>query len=225
MKNEPSPSPSDEEEESLVLNLRAAKRIRIGLTGSYGSGKSTVAALLESAIPVLHADEISKQILRSDPAITEAVRRAFGEGVLTSEGRIDEAALARLVFPNPSALERLTRILHPPTISRLQKEREALFQLGHKAVCIESAIIYESGLEEFFDIIIAVVADPERIRERLMEKKGISEEQIEIRLARQWDPTRKAGLADFTVTNNGDEAALARAVRGLLLVLRSVYHV
>lgn len=191
----------------------------IGLTGSIGAGKSTAAGIIRESHPVLDTDRIARDIMESDAAVRAALIAAFGNRVYAGDGSLDRPALAREVFGSEELLAQLNAIVHPPTIARVRAEADALHAEGRRLVFVESALIFEAGIEEEFDYTVAVVADTELSLERVMLRDGTDREHSLQRLQHQLPPEEKARLADFTIRNNGSPDDLRRATTAILTIL------
>jgi dephospho-CoA kinase len=188
--------------------------IRIGLTGNVASGKSEVARIWARAgVPVVSADELSREaVAPGSPALQEVVE-AFGTEVLTSEGTLDRGRVRELVFRDPEARASLEAILHP----RIRELREAWVRErareGAPLVVSEVPLLYEAGLDEEFDVVVVVHAEAGDRRRRLMENRGIGGEEADRIMAAQGDPDEKRRRADHVILNDGTlEELQARAL-------------
>lgn len=175
--------------------------IRIGLTGGIGSGKSVVAMVFSHlGVPVYQADYEAKK-LYEDQEILNKVTGLFGNKILNQNGQLDRAKLASVVFSNPVKLEQLNSLIHPLV------EEHFIQWLGARAsapyIIHEAAILFESGLYKKFDKIITVTAPQELCIRRVMERDGVSEEQVLQRMRNQWDQDKKAENSNFVLVNDG----------------------
>ncbi|NOY06471.1 MAG: dephospho-CoA kinase [Chlorobi bacterium] len=176
---------------------------RVAVTGGFGSGKSTVCAFLEKeGYPVISTDRVARELLHGDESIRQQVIQTFGETILGEDGDIDRSKLAARVFADPNDLERLEDILHPPTLKAVDDMINDL-PGHHSIVFIESALIFETGIEELFDFIIVVVADTDQILKRYGGDARITRDEILRRIASQMPAAEKASRADFVIRNNG----------------------
>jgi dephospho-CoA kinase len=187
---------------------------RIGLTGSIGSGKSTVASLLRArGFAVLDADQIARELTGCPEVLSELL--TFGPEVVRA-GRLDRAALARRVFGDPEALARLNALIHPRVRAELARRREAL---GAETVFEEVPLLYESGLQGSYDSVIVVDAPlPQRL-ERLS-RRGLPEADARRRDALQLPADTKRALASAVLENTGSLVELEAALDALLLRLQ-----
>jgi dephospho-CoA kinase len=170
----------------------------IGLTGGIGSGKTTVARYIaEQGIPVYIADEEAKKVMNT-PEVRSLVTETFGDSVLEN-GVINRQKLALLVFNAPEKLHQLNSIIHP----KVKQDFENWVQKhqNHPFVIKEAAILFESGSYQFCDKIITVTA-PENVRlQRVMQRDGITEDQVLARMQNQWKEEDKIALSDYVIQN------------------------
>ena len=201
------------------MNTAGQIPLLIGLTGSIGAGKSTVADIIREQYPVLDTDRIARDIMESDDAVRNSLTELFGSAVFLADGTLDRQFLASVVFADARQLAMLNAIVHPPTILRVRDAAAALHAEGNRLVFVESALVFEAGIEEEFDYTVAVVAETEISLERIMQRDGIDRENATLRLQRQLPPEEKNRLADFTIRNNSGLDELRRATGIILLIL------
>ena len=191
---------------------------RIGLTGGFGTGKSTVAALFAArGAYVVDADRLSRRALRRGTAGYREAVRAFGRAILDRAGRIRRRALAAAVFGKPRRLRLLNRIVHPRVIRALER---ALERSRRPAVGVVP-LLYEAGTEGLFDRVVVVVADPATVVRRTASARRMTPEEIARRQAAQLPLAEKARRADYVVENGGSLAATERQVERIWRDLRS----
>lgn len=176
--------------------------LTLGLTGSIGSGKSTVTRLFrELGAETTDADALAREAT-ADPRILQQLGATFGTGVLAG-GRLDRAALAAIVFSDPEKLEELNAIIHPWVRARSAELREQHAEAGVKVLVEDIPLLYESGLEDRFDRVLVVTAPlAERVR-RVRERSGLDPAEIRRRDAAQLPQDDKAARADFVISNSG----------------------
>jgi len=194
----------------------------IGLTGGMGSGKSTVAEMLRKrGWEVVASDDTAKEVMAEDAEVRREIAAAFGEDILTPDG-VDRKRLAEIVFASPDApskLNDLNRIVHPRVLGRHSALIEQRIESGADLLAIESALIFEVGLEEGFDWIIVVDADTEIRVTRAMTRLGITREQALARIQEQTTSEEKRGLADFVIENNQTLTELTQAVETIASIV------
>lgn len=195
----------------------------VGLTGGIGSGKSTVSTMLrEAGVPVVCADELAKKAVEKGSPALEEIRRTFGDGVIDAQGRLDRAAMARLVFSDSSRRKKLESIIHP----RVEEEKDRIVHQysreGHPIVAVDVPLLFESGWESAFDLIIVVYVPREVQEKRLMYRNGISKEEALARLDAQMPIEEKKGRADRVIDNSGTVEETRRQVDRVLDDIRTV---
>lgn len=191
--------------------------IRIGLTGGIGSGKSTVGKLLNVyGFPVYVADEESKILTDSSPVIREKLNNTFSEN-LYPHGHLDKKRLAELIFSDTTKLHLVNNIIHPEVNKDFQawsKQQQSTFSF------IESAILYESGFNQYVDQVVMVYAPLTTRIERVMQRDGSTEQEVLKRIASQMPDEQKKELADHIILND-DLHALIPQVEQLLDTLHT----
>ncbi len=190
----------------------------IGLTGGIATGKSAVTRLLAARGAVtFSADEAARAVLVSKGPALRRIAAEFGPEMLTSLGDLDRGRMGRLVFADSEARRRLERILHPLIRSLLRAQIEAArSDLASEALLVvEIPLLYEGGLETWFDEVVVVAASEAKQRERLRQRNGLDPAEIDRRLAAQWPLDRKIARADHVLVNDGSLPQLDAAVETL----------
>lgn len=197
----------------IMTEPRSAERtgpFRVGVTGSLGSGKSTLCRLLaERGYAVIDADQTSRAVTAPGGPALEELQAVFGDDILNAAGELDRAVLARRAFIDPATRDRLQAILHPRIRAALAAAIDELGRAGHGVVVIEAAMILEGGHQDFYDMLVVVTAPQPAKLERAAER-GMDRAEAARRLALQWSDDRKAAAADWVVENDDDRTALAR---------------
>jgi len=151
--------------------------VRIGLTGPIGCGKSTVAGwLAERGAVVIDADAIAREVSAPGEPAHDAVIAAFGDAVRLDGGRLDRAALARVVFADPEALGRLEAIVHPVVRVRILARIAEADAAGAPAVVIEAIKLVEGGLASLCDETWLVTCAPTTQRDRVIARGTTSDD-------------------------------------------------
>ncbi|WKD57754.1 Dephospho-CoA kinase [Corynebacterium capitovis DSM 44611] len=190
--------------------------LRVGLTGGIGSGKSTVARMLrEAGIPVVDADAIAREIMEPGSHVLDRVAAEFGADLLDG-GALNRSELARRAFTSPEATARLNAITHPAIRAESDRRFEELEAAGEAVAVYDMPLLLELGLDKAMDltVIVEVEAD-ERVR-RLVQQRGMGEEDARNRIARQISDAERRARADIVIDNNGDVNALKAQVEGLV---------
>jgi dephospho-CoA kinase len=190
--------------------------IVLGLTGSIGMGKSTVAKMFaDEGVPVFDSDSAVHRLQGPEGALVEAIEAHF-PGTTGPEG-VNRGTLAERVLGEPEALRRLEALVHPA----VAREREA-FLAAHSAeplVLLDIPLLFEAGGASQVDKIAVVSAPADVQRERVLARPGMTAEKFERILARQLPDEEKRAQADFVIPTGGSLEETRRAVRRILACL------
>lgn len=176
--------------------------MKVGITGGIGSGKSTVCRLFaQKGIAVYDSDAAAKRLMQEDGALRRQLAGRFGEGTFRN-WVLDRAYLAGIVFADPQALADLNALVHPVVMRDF--DAWAARQEG-SYVILESAILFEAGLEGCVDKTVAVLAPRELRIERTCRRDGCGADQVVRRIAAQLDDDALSARADYVVVNIFEE--------------------
>jgi len=188
----------------------------LGLTGSIGMGKSTVAQMfVAEGVPVFDADAVVHRLQGPDGALVEEIERYFPG--TTGNAGVDRQLLAAAVFDNPESLARLERIVHPAV-----RAEQAAFLETYRAsplVVLDIPLLFEKGGLDGVDKVAVVSAPPSAQRERVLARPGMTEEKFAQILALQVPDAEKRARADFVIDTGGSIAQTRNAVRALIACL------
>jgi dephospho-CoA kinase len=190
--------------------------IRLGLTGSIGMGKSTVAKMFaDEGIPVFDADAAVHRLQGSAGALVAEIEARF-PGTTGPEG-VNRGALAERVLGEPEALRRLEALVHPA----VAREREAFLAAHAEAplVVLDIPLLFETAGWREVDRIVVVSAPEPVQRARVLARPDMSEEKFARILARQLPDSEKRARADFVVSTDGPLEATRASVRRILACL------
>jgi len=195
--------------------------LKIGITGGIGSGKTVVAKLFEkNGYSVFYADSIAKQLLAESEIVKSKIIAAFGNESYV-DGVPNKEYLAKSVFNNPEKLSVINSIIHPPTISKIEKLCE-IELLKKDLVFAEAALIYEANMQGIFDYILVVTADEKSRIKRIVERDNSIEAKIKKRIANQIPEEIKISRADFVICNDGTFTELESKVDLFLTIFKSL---
>ncbi|GGB38689.1 dephospho-CoA kinase [Sphingomonas metalli] len=187
--------------------------IRLGLTGSIGMGKSTVAAMFAAdGVPVFDADAEVHRLQGPGGALVPAIETAFPG--TTGPGGVDRAALGRAVLADDDAMTRLERIVHPAVFAA-----RAAFLAAHRhapLVLLDIPLLFETGGEGGVDRIAVVSAAPAVQRARVLARPGMTEAKFAAILARQLPDAEKRARADHVIATDVPLADTRAAVRAVI---------
>jgi dephospho-CoA kinase len=185
-----------------------------GLTGGIAAGKSVVSRrLAERGAAHVDADQLAREVVAPGTPGLEAVRRRFGDHVLTRAGELDRPALGALVFSDPAARRDLEAITHP-AVRELSRRRmaEAVVDDPARVVVYDVPLLVETRGAAEFDVVVVVHAPREVRIERLVTLRGMAREEAVRRVDAQADDAARLAVADLVVDSSISlEATLARA--------------
>lgn len=193
----------------------------IGITGGIGSGKSTVSKFIEErGFIVINSDIKAKSLYLENPDLKNELIKEFGEQFYLPDGNINKSFIENIIFGEDDEskikLNKLNRLVHPLVIQSNIDEIDQLVEDGEKTIFVESALIFEIGMEDAYDYIISVYANPEIALKRAISRTGASKEQIEKRIKSQLSPEEKKKKADFVINNNGTLEELKKATNFII---------
>lgn len=185
----------------------------IGLTGSIGMGKSTVAAMFaDEGVPVFDADAEVRAMQGPHGALNAAIEEAFPGTV--GAGGVDREALGAIVFADAAAMARLEAIVHPAVAER--RARFLASNAAHSLVLFDIPLLFETGGDAAVDIVV-VVSAPEAVqRQRVLARPGMTAEKFSGILAKQMPDAEKRARADHVIDTGQPLDATRAAVRALL---------
>lgn len=188
----------------------------IGVTGGFGTGKSTVCAMFRDlGAVVLDADAIAHELMQPKRLAWRRIIAAFGKGILNEDQTISRQRLGAVVFANAAARKRLEMILHPQVLKRITQDLHRL-RRRHRlsAVVLDVPLLVEAGAQDLADALVVVTAPAEVQRQRLRRKYGASAD-VDARIIAQWDLSAKVALADHVVDNSDGVEATRTQVKKL----------
>ena len=181
----------------------------IGLTGGIGSGKSVVAKVFATlGIPVFNADDEAKRIMQTSPEINTKLIQQFGTDIYNEHG-LDKEKLAAIVFNDPFQLQLLNAIVHPVTI---QAAKDWAAKQTSPYVIKEAALIFESGAADGLLKVIGVTAPLSLRIHSVMQRDGITKDQVDARMRNQISDTIKMRLCDYVIENNNQQMVIPQVI-------------
>lgn len=201
----------------------------IGLTGGTASGKSTVAAMFACmGAHVIDADLVARELQKPGSEVLSEIAEVFGEDLINPDGSLNRRALGGICFSQREQLEKLNAIMHPRIRERIESQVRELAsavcgngrsscaaESGRRAIVIDAAILFESGLHELTDVVIAVIADPRVQVRRLVARTGLSESEARDRVRAQRSIDEFVALSDYVIDTTGGVDVYADRVRSL----------
>jgi dephospho-CoA kinase len=186
--------------------------LRIGLTGGIGAGKSALSATFaQCGAIIVDGDVIAREVVEPGTEGLASLVEAFGKDILLPDGSLNRPALAAKAFRDDAARGVLNGIVHPLVGKR---RSEIIAAVSEDAVVVEDIpLLVESGMAPLFPLVVVVHADVEVRVRRLVEQRGMSEEDARARIAAQADDEQRRAVADVWLDNSGSPGELERRAR------------
>jgi dephospho-CoA kinase len=184
----------------------------VGVTGSFGTGKTFVASVFRTlGAKVIDADKLAHKALREGTPAYKKILKIFGKSIAGKDRKISRRKLAGIVFGNRHKLEILNRIIHPIVIK--EAKETARMARPDSIVVIDAPLLIEAGLAGDVDKLVVVKAARERQIARCRKKFRLSEEDVLRRMENQIPLEKKLAMADFVIDNDGLRNETKRQVR------------
>ena len=185
--------------------------LRVGLSGGIGSGKSTVAKrLAEHGAVLIDSDRLAREVVEPGTEGLAQIVEAFGEDVLDEHGALNRAALAAKVFTDETSRKTLNGIIHPKVAARTA---ELIANAAPDAIVVHDVpLLVENGLAPAYHLVLIVHADPDERVRRLVESRGMAEQDARNRIASQADDDQRRAVADVWLDNSGTPDLVLAAV-------------
>jgi dephospho-CoA kinase len=182
--------------------------LRIGLTGGIGAGKSVLSATFAQCGGIIvDGDVIAREVVEPGTEGLASLVDAFGDDILLPDGALDRPALAAKAFRDDEARQRLNGIVHPLVGKR---RAEIIAAVPEDSVVVEDIpLLVESGMAPLFPLVVIVHADVDVRLRRLVEQRGMPEEDARARIAAQADDEQRCAVADIWLDNSGTQEDLA----------------
>jgi dephospho-CoA kinase len=191
--------------------------IRLGLTGSIGMGKSTVAAMFaDEGVPVWDADAAVHRLYTEDSALKASLSEAFGD--VLSDDRIDRLKLSAALHKDPKGFDRLNALVHP----RVVEDRAAFFARHADAAIVlaDIPLLFETAAERQLDKVVVVSAPHDHQRTRVLARPGMTEAKFAAILARQIPDAEKRRRADYLIDTSQSLDVCRKQVRDIIAELK-----
>ena len=192
----------------------------IGVTGSFGSGKTTVARMLARlGAYVIDADEIYHALMRPSNKVYKKILRHFNNAILKKDRTIDRKKLAGLVFENRSKLNMLNRLVHPEVIKKINAIIRTRKKKG--VIIVDAALLVESNFYKEMDRLVVVRTNKGIQVQRMVRARGMARKEILQRITAQAPLKKKLALADFIIDNSGSRNETKAQVEKIWKTMRS----
>lgn len=185
----------------------------IGITGSIGTGKSTVAAMMiKRGAKLIDADKIAREETKKGGACFQKIIQRFGKVVL-NKGEIDRLKLGQIVFQEPDQLKKLMSIIHP-VVRKVTKEKINQYKRKDKkaVIVLDVPLLFEDGFDRYADWTVVVKSKEKQLLQRASARLKISQQQVKERIRYQMPLLEKVRRADFVIDNSGTKKQTEKQV-------------
>ena len=192
-----------------------------GLTGGIGAGKSAVANILkEKGYRVLNADDISREVTQKDSPLLRLLVKAFGIEIIQEDGELNRRKLAEIAFSDKDKTRRLNELMQTAILVRaIEKVSRLRFLHKDDVIFFEVPLLFEAGWDNFVNKIWLVTAPTEERVSRVMERDGLSQDEIMARMKLQMTDDEKKQRADVIIDNNGNLDDLEKQVEAAIATM------
>jgi dephospho-CoA kinase len=195
--------------------------LKIGLTGGIGSGKSAVSTIFsENKIPVYNSDQRAKWLMNNDSLLKEKIVNLF-DSQAYQDDNLNRSYISSIVFNDSSKLIQLNKLVHPAVA--LDFEQWIHKNKNTSYVVKEAAILIESEAYKQMDVIILVVCDESKRKERVVQRDNSSLKEVEKRIAKQLSDENKMKFADYVINNEGNLEDLEENVMNVINKIKLNY--
>ena len=200
--------------------LRKSGKLKIGITGGIGSGKSLACKYFEKlGYKVIYADRVAKELYSSNSQLIKRLVAEFGKGILDENGKLSRPNARRIIFSDKRNIKRVNSIVHPFVFREMDK---MVSRIKDKVVLFEAAIMFESGSYKRMDYVVLIYANKETRIKRIIKRDGVKRRDVLKLMKLQLDEREKAKRADFVIKNNSTAPALEKNVKAFSRILKTL---
>lgn len=197
--------------------------MRVGLTGSIATGKSTVSSYLkQKGIAVIDADLVAREVIEPGGRAYDGVKMAFPEAF--EEGRLVRPKLGQIIFQDSEKRQQLNQLMHPSIRQQMLDEADAYERSGHALVVFDIPLLLEGDWRTLFDRVVVVYCPENMQLRRLMQRNDLSEEEAYARIHSQLSIEQKKELADDVFFNDGSLDSLYQQIDKWLVLYDTDKH-
>ena len=209
-----------EQIETSPENAEPDSRI-CGLTGGIGSGKTSVAKIIEDAgFLVYYSDERARNLVNEVEALKPKIIELLGEGSFDNDGKYNRKFVSKIVFKNPEILEKLNAIIHPAVKADFENWLNS--NINEQLLFKETALLFELDLDKNCKTNILVTAEDNTRIKRVMDRDGKTYREVLSIIEQQMPEKEKIRRADFVIYNNGSLEELKAEVKKVLSQIESI---
>jgi dephospho-CoA kinase len=193
--------------------MQQLRPLHLGLTGGIGSGKSTVASLLQTlGAAIIDADAIARSVTAPEGAAMSEIARQFGDEFVQADGALDRTRMRALVFADPSAKRRLEAIVHPCVGEETRRQTQAALQQGHALLVFDVPLLVESKRwRQQVQRVLVIDCEPATQIQRVVARSGLAADEVARIIAAQSPRAIRLAAADWVIYNEGLDLPALRA--------------
>ena len=193
-------------------------RLKIGITGGIGSGKSLACRYLEElGYKVIYADKIAKELYRTNKALLKKLAAEFGNNILNEDGSLNRLNARKIIFSNKRNIQRVNSIVHPFVFREMDR---IVAGLKVRIIFFEAAIMFESGSYKRMNYVVLIYANKETRIKRIIKRDGVKRRDVLKLMKLQLDEREKLKRADFVIKNNSTPLELKKKITALNRILK-----
>ena len=197
----------------------------IGLTGQTGAGKSAASAMLsKDGFFVIDCDHVAREVVEPGSDGLHALTEVFSREILCADGSLDRKALGKRVFTDSTARALLNDTIFPFITRRVEALIQTAAAQGKEAVILDAPTLFESGMDKICALIVAVCADADRRKARIMARDCIDEQMAQARMNSQYPESFFKEHCAILIENNGTEAQFAAQVHDAAMKIKERIH-
>ncbi len=198
--------------------------LKIAVTGSAGSGKSRVCECLGNmGLATLDCDVIARQVVEPGKQGLSRIIELFGNKVVQKNGELDRATLRSIIVADSSLRKKLETMLHPQILDEMVSLMGTAGAQGKEAVAVEVPLLFESGMDRFFDVTIVVIAQAQDLVARISKRDNVNPTEAQKILDIQMPQQEKANRANYVIENKGTASELFESVENLYTKIRKEF--
>lgn len=200
--------------------LRKSGKLKIGITGGIGSGKSLACRYFEElGYTVIYADRVAKELYSTNKQLIKRLVAEFGKGILDENGKLSRPNARRIIFSDKRNIKRVNSIVHPFVFREMD---EMVSRLKDKVVLFEAAIMFESGSYKRMDYVVLIYANKETRIKRIIKRDGVKRRDVLKLMKHQLDEREKVKRADFVIKNNSTAPELKKNIKAFNKILKTL---
>lgn len=197
----------------------------VGLTGQTGAGKSTVSKVFASnGFAVINADIVARKIVEKGTECLKEINEIFGDDVINADGTLNRKALGGIVFSDKKKLEVLNTITYPYITGEILRQIRMHSMNGEKLILLDAPTLFESRADDFCELIISVLAEPDTREARIIKRDGLTSEQARKRMNSQYDEDFFVSRSDFIIKNNSNIETVNEISKEVSDKIKDYYH-